>query len=236
MLEGKRVFDHHKCDVCGLCVSTCRVDALGISGTDISADSLVDLLMRDYDYYKDSNGGVTFSGGEPFLQTDFLVEVGNMLKQQKVSIAVDTALNLPWSTMEPLVGLSDLLLVDIKSMDRETHYRYTGVYPDLIRRNLQKLRSVRKKCIVRMPLISEVNDSDAEITDACAFLQGWDSLVGVELLPYHDLGVEKAKNYQGAIESQEQFETPTSEKMWKIAKIFKGQGIPIVGTYGGGEL
>lgn len=236
MEEGKRVFNHRLCDACGKCVTVCRVDALGISGTDISAEALFELLIRDYDYYVDSDGGITFSGGEPFLQAEFILQVAVMLKEKGVSITIDTALNIPWVTMEPLLELVDLLLLDIKSMDRENHYRWTGVYPDLIWQNYEKLRETDIPFIVRMPLVSGMNDSEQEIASACSFLQGWDNLVGVELLPYHDLGVDKTITYQGAVKEQEKFATPTSKRMWEIADTFEECGIPVVGTYGGGKV
>ncbi|WP_422480188.1 glycyl-radical enzyme activating protein [Pleomorphochaeta sp. DL1XJH-081] len=236
MKDGKRQFDHTLCDGCGKCVDVCRVDALGLSGTDISAKSLANLLLRDYDYYLDSHGGVTFSGGEPFLQADFLLQVSTFLKEKNVSIAIDTAFNIPWSTMEPLLAMTDLLLIDIKSMDRENHYRCTGVYPDFIWQNYRKLEGTDIPFLVRMPLISGMNDSDQEIDLACRFLQGRSNLVGVEILPYHDLGVDKTKTYQGSVKEQEKFTTPTSERMWEIAEKFEKYGVPVLGTYGGGKI
>ena len=229
MHQGRRKYDFHACTVCGLCVPVCMQDALAITGTDIGDSDLFDLLMRDSDYYRNSRGGVTFSGGEPLLQAEFVRVVAGKLRGAGIAVALDTAFNLEWDVIAPVLPEIDLVLLDIKSMDRKTHYDCTGVYPDLIWENIGRLRVMDKQVLVRMPLIAGINDSDREIADAIAFLSGWESLQGVELLAYHDLGLEKATSYQGAIGEQEAFLAPDTHAMENIAQRFRANAIAVIG-------
>jgi len=229
MYQGQRTFDFHSCTACGLCVPVCMQDALAITGTDISDSDLFDLLMRDSDYYRNSQGGVTFSGGEPLLQAGFVRTVAHRLRGEGIAVALDTAFNLEWDVIAPVLPEMDLVLLDIKSMDRKNHFDCTGVYPDLIWENVGRLRTMDKQVLVRMPLIAGINDSDREIADAIAFLSGWESLLGVELLAYHGLGLEKSTSYQGAIGQQEAFLAPDKDAMEKIAQGFRARSIPVIG-------
>lgn len=227
-INGKRTYIYEKCTQCGTCVERCMQDALEITGTDIDDFELYKLLIRDAAYYHASGGGVTFSGGEPLLQGEFVIAVSEKLHSSSIPVALDTALHLAWESIAPVVDAVDLVLADIKSMDREIHKTYTGVYPDLIWENIQHLRELGIKVVIRMPLLKGVNDTNDQIDKAIAFLEGWHTLQGVELLPYHQLGVDKAKSYDGGILAQEVFSAPTGSELQLIKKKFKSAHIPIM--------
>jgi pyruvate formate lyase activating enzyme len=227
MINGRRIYYPEKCIVCGACLDACIYNALEITGSRYTAMELYELLMKDVDYYRASGGGVTFSGGEPLLQTEFLRELSSLLKESGVHVALDTAFSVPWKQVERLLSLVDLILLDIKSMDREKHFAYTGVFPDLIWENAEKLAQTDMKILVRMPLIYGINDGVAEIAAAAAFIQKWEHLVGVELLKYHNLGVDKSHCY-GRLKKQQTFLPPSERRMKEIVDIFEQVGISVL--------
>jgi pyruvate formate lyase activating enzyme len=226
--QGKRQFNHLLCTACGECTSVCIQDALEIRGTDMEAQELFHMLMRDADYYRSSGGGVTFSGGEPLLQSDFVKEVATLLSREGISVAVDSALHIPWSTLESLMVVVDLFLIDIKGIDIDTHCSYVGVTPERIWENIRHLYSYDMPVIVRMPIIAEVNDDVDTFKQVVSLLKGFTYLIGVELLPYHNLGVDKAQAFMGALEEQQEFIGPPDEKIQELGNFLKTQGIKIL--------
>lgn len=228
-VAGKRVFDHSICEGCGRCATVCPQSALEINGVDIDAADLVALLCRDEAYYNASCGGVTISGGEPLVQQPFVKEIARLLQAKGVEVALDTALNFPWSHIAEVLEYVDLLLVDIKGMDDTTHREWVGSDLQQIHANIEQLKQRSVKALVRMPLLAGVNDDDQQIDAAIELLQGWPNLLGVELLGYHDLGVDKAKAYQGSIATQERYAPPSKERLHQISTRFRERGINVVG-------
>ncbi|NBK20896.1 MAG: glycyl-radical enzyme activating protein [Spirochaetia bacterium] len=226
---GVRQFNYLVCTACGECTRVCMQDALEIRGTDMKAEELFQLLMRDAEYYETSGGGVTFSGGEPLLQSDFVKEVATLLSKEGISVAVDSALQIPWATLESLLDVVDLLLIDIKSMDVATHKRYVGVTPEQIWENIRHLYSYDMPVIIRMPIIAGVNDDMDTFKQVVPLLEGLKSLRGVELLSYHNLGVDKAKAFGGALTAQQEFSAPSEGTMKDLGDFLESQGITILG-------
>ena len=121
MVDGRRCYYIDKCTLCGECETVCGVDALEIVGKNYSADELFSILVKDEDFYNESSGGVTFSGGEPLLQIDFLLDMLKRLKAQGIHTAIDTALNVSWQRIEDVLAYTDLILLDIKGMNPAKH-------------------------------------------------------------------------------------------------------------------
>lgn len=227
MDKGRRVYERSRCEACGTCVEHCLQDALELVGTEYTPKAMTGLLLRDADYYRESGGGVTFSGGEPLLQAPFLLETLRLLKAQGIHTALDTAFHIPWETIETVLPYVDLVLLDIKGMDRFRHREHTGVDPFLIWDNGRRLSLTQTRVIVRMPLIDTLNAELTGIETAAALMKNWKNLLHVELLPYHNLGVEKSTLYPD-LDAQAEFSRPPAILFVRAEEVFSKYGIAVL--------
>lgn len=147
-------------------------------------------LEKDILFYDESGGGVTFSGGEPLMQPEFLRELLKDCRRKEISTAVDTSGYGPWPYLEEIAADVDFFLFDLKVMNDERHRHYTGVSNGLILNNLQKLCQVHEQVIVRFPVIPGCTDDPENIESLGRFLSPL-NIKGIELLPYHKIGIEK---------------------------------------------
>jgi len=152
-------------------------------GEFISVSKLSGILLKDQEFYKKTQGGVTFSGGEPLLQADFLYEVLQELNE--IHTAIETSGFAAEEIFQMIINKIDLVIMDLKLIDSELHRKYTGVDNTIILKNLGILKDMRKPFIIRIPLIPKVNDTPSNLEAAAALLEGAKELVRVELLPYH---------------------------------------------------
>ena len=160
-----------------------------ICGYRISAEELAGRLRRDADLFRDSGGGVTFTGGEPLLQADFLAEVMDFLPG--IDKAVETSGFAPEAAFRKVLDRADLLLFDIKHTDPEEHRKYTGQSNGPILRNLSILISSGRPFVARIPLIPGVNDSLENMQATASLLEGVTGLQRVELLRYNKVAGAK---------------------------------------------
>ena len=202
-----------KCSLCGKCVIECQAEARTIAGKEYTADEVVRELVKDKRLYENSGGGVTFSGGECMLQTDFLIELLKRCKEEGIHTAVDTAGHIPPEYFERIMPYTDLFLYDVKCVDSEKHKKYTGVGNELILSNLQKLLDANKRVIIRVPVISGVNDSMDEIVKIKKICTGAEK---IELLPYHAMGEHK---YAALGKRVQPFIAPSEEKMKELKNL-----------------
>ena len=207
------------CTLCGNCEYYCPHDARKICGKEYTVDELYAEIEKDKSFYRTSSGGVTFSGGEPMLQLDFLCAILKKCQENGISTAVDTAGNVPWSSFEQVMPYTDLFLYDVKSMDSAVHEKFTGVGNERILENLSKLLTAGARVRIRVPVIPSVNDSEENILA----LKDWLSRHGIpekiELLPYHRMGVRKvvALGREPTV-----FEVPDAEKMKNLRVLIEG--------------
>ncbi len=206
--EGKRrereyAFFEEKCLACGACrhtemteeekVAHCPSQARRVYGVPYTEDELMDVLLADRDYYLATGGGVTFSGGECMLYPDFVARLATRCAEAGVSVAVDTAGNVPYTHFEMVLPHVDLFLYDIKCLDEDLHRRGTGVGNSRILENLERLRKTGKRILIRTPEIPGFNKGEeiARIRRYCA-----DRELPHEVLAYHRFGEDKAKALQ----------------------------------------
>ena len=189
--EGKYETRPEFCARCGTCADACAADAREVIGRAMTVDEVMREAERDAPFYRESGGGVTFSGGEPLLQHRFLVLLLEACAQRGFHTVVDTAGYASPDVLFRVAQLTDLFLYDLKSTDEEIHRRFTGVSGALIRENLERLASWGKKVVIRMPIIPGVNDSRENVEAAGRFISSLGNVVQVQLLPYHTTGVEK---------------------------------------------
>ena len=183
------VLEH--CVQCGRCVEVCYAEARSIVGTEMTTDEVLHEIMKDTVFYDQSSGGATFSGGEPFLQHEFLFSLLQACKQNNIYTAVDTSgYTLP-EILKRVSPFVDLYLYDIKTIDDGKHQSFTGVSNKLILQNLKNLMDWGKQVIVRVPLIPGFNDDLQSITGIGKFAASMRMITEIHILPYHETGIEK---------------------------------------------
>jgi pyruvate formate lyase activating enzyme len=126
-LQGEQqVFERARCIRCGKCAESCCSGALVLTGKTMTVDAVMAEIEKDRPFYGKSGGGVTFSGGEPVLQAGFLSGMLKACKSRGLHTVVETAGNVPWSSLLGIAAYTDLFLYDLKAMDACTHIRTTG--------------------------------------------------------------------------------------------------------------
>jgi pyruvate formate lyase activating enzyme len=189
--DGIMLQNKEDCQVCGICGSVCYPGARELIGREVTAQEVVEELLRDGVFYEQSGGGVTFSGGEPLSQPEFLEECLRLSKEAGLTTALDTCGSSPWKNLERQLPYLDLILYDLKILDDISHEKYTGVSNQTILDNFQRLLKKDLEIIVRRPVIPGVNDSSAEIKQLGTFLDGANRRVKIDVLPYHALSLNK---------------------------------------------
>ena len=219
--DGAHVFNRANCKLCLNCVSECYAEALVSVRREMSAGQLEQSVLTDLEYFRQSGGGVTFSGGEPMIQADFLLEILKACKRHDIHTAVDTAGAVSYASFEKIMRYCDLFLYDIKAIDGGLHERLTGADNGLILENLCKLSECADVC-VRVPVIPGANIG--EMTAIAEFLSGV-NIKKCELMPYHKLGEGKYKSL--GLKDAHIFDTPSDELMGEIRNIFIEKGVDI---------
>ena len=184
--------DREGCTVCGDCVTACPSAALEVIGQEWSVGTLLSELLKDQVFYETSGGGITFSGGEPLMQVDFLCEILPACKEVGLHIAVDTCGALPWSRYEKILPWVDLVLFDLKLIDPERHKKATGVTNQSILENAHRLSANEIPMWIRTPVIPGYTQDNENIIAIGDFIA--DMLPTVErwdLLAYTNLGRPK---------------------------------------------
>jgi pyruvate formate lyase activating enzyme len=226
--DGKILLDRETCDTCGTCVEECLVDARSISGKEMTIEEICRIVEKDISYYTNSGGGVTISGGEPASQPEFLIELLTKLKEMGIHICLDTCGIAQWNVLEEAVKLVDLVLMDNKHMDSKIHKKLTGVSNELILENTQKVASMGKPVIIRVPLIPGLNDSNENISQLGQFMKDY-SLPRVDLLPYHHFSLSKHKAL-GLTYALDDVPDPEEDEIQRVADILEtfGRTVTIV--------
>lgn len=223
---GVKLFDRSVCDGCGLCVANCYYDALVYVAKTMTVEQVVEEVLKDADYYRTSGGGMTISGGEPMLQKDFIRAVYGQIHALGIHTALDTAAQVPWSELESVLPVVDLVLLDIKSMDSGVHRRWTGAGNVRILENARRLAASDVDLIIRIPVVPGVNATSENMDQTAAFLQDFPRLRYVELLPYHDMGMDKYASL-GKEHAMVNFESPSTEHMIRLAESFHNCGVQV---------
>jgi len=208
------------------CSVVCYYDAYERVGGIVTVKELVSGLLRDKVFYDQSGGGVTFSGGDAGMQAEFFYEVAMQLRDAEVHVALDTAGYFPWEKLAPLVSAVDLVLYDIKTLNRVLHKRYTGVDNQLILENAMRIADMGKTMTVRMILIPGVNDSEDEIVERLKFIKNLGSHIKVDLIKYHKLGAGKYASL-GMIEMMEGTPECSDDLAEYAANLARNMGIAV---------
>jgi pyruvate formate lyase activating enzyme len=184
-------------------------------------------VEKDLPFFAESGGGVTFSGGEPLMQPDFLLELLQMCQKRGIHTAVDTCGFTEFEDLARITPFVDLFLYDLKFIDDEKHLQHTGVSNQRILENLRKLVQEHSNVIIRVPLIPGINDTSADLQALEAFLLSLESVQVVSLLPYHKAGVAKAKRLKRPAPPSFQTERPTTDQVDLFVQSLKKHGFDV---------
>jgi pyruvate formate lyase activating enzyme len=177
--------DRTACILCGDCVGACPSGAREIAGRRVTADEVMSVVERDIPFYSESSGGVTFSGGEPLMQPEFLEDLLVRCRDMGIHTAVDTSCHAPREVMERIAGLADLMMCDIKLANDEQMLEYTGVRAGGILENIRTLAESGRPFVLRMPVVPGVTDSPDNLRRTADFILKLPCSSVLELLPYH---------------------------------------------------
>ncbi len=219
-----KVISSGVCEGCGRCSAVCPTGARKVIGSRVTVDEVMKVVQRDAVFYRESGGGVTFSGGEPFAQPEFLRQLVLACNRLGFDTAVETCGFYDFDPVRDIFERLDSVFIDIKHMDDAVHRRWTGVGNRLILANVEKISCLNPNTIVRVPLIGEVNANEANIRAMCEFLCQKTQVKGVELLPYHDFG--KSKQHAAGMADQV-FTTPDAVVVEHFEQLIAGYGIKI---------
>lgn len=224
ILHNSITTDRDKCEVCGVCAERCPANAREIVGQMVSVKELMLEVERDMPFYERSGGGITVSGGEPLVQPVFLNAFLRTCKERGIHTALDTS---GYAERDVLTNISknvDLLLYDLKIMNNDKHKRYTGVGNKQILKNLEALDTLGNTIIIRFPLIPQINSDNENIRAMCKLVSRLRNVKGIDVLPYHKLGVEKARRLG---KETKVFEKPSDEVLSQSLKSIKGYGLEV---------
>lgn len=186
------VTEKEKCILYRKCIEKCPALAREMIGEKLTTEEVIKEIEKDLVFYEESGGGVTFSGGEPLGQSEFLEGLLNGCREKKIHTAVDTSGYISWGILNKISSKVDLFLYDLKIMDNERHKKYTGVSNEIILENIKKLSSVHNNIFIRFPVIPGINDDYQNIREMGEFLS-FLKIAQVNLLPYHYIGIDKYK-------------------------------------------
>lgn len=213
--DAGHCYHRERCVVCGECVDVCYARSLVRVGETRTAESVVAEVLADRPFYQ-ATGGVTISGGEPFVQAEFTRAILTLCRKEGIHTAVETNLAWPWEVVAPAAPLVDLFLVDIKMMGSEAHQAWTGMSNARTLDNLQRLDALGKPLVIRTPVIAGVNDRPEQITKIADFLASLDHVGQYDLLPYHPLGAAKWEAL-GLVGPSPEFRSPTASQLEILA-------------------
>lgn len=210
-----------RCCKCGSCAVECYSRTLKYVGEQISVSQAVAEIKKDEVFFKNSGGGVTFSGGEPLSQGEFCIEVLNECRASGIHSALETSGYGDRDIFIDMAKKLDIVFFDIKHSDPEVHRKLTGVTNDIILENLRSIQPYASEIIVRTPVIPGVNDDKVNIARTAAICSEMSSVSKWELLPYHDFGEHKY-DALGKVYNNEMFLRPSGKHMSELMELANG--------------
>jgi pyruvate formate lyase activating enzyme len=172
-------------------VECCPTQALTVCGELKSVDDIMATVLRDKPFYDRSGGGLTLSGGEPFMNPALALQLLKTSHDQGIHTAVETCLHVPWKYLDPALPYIDLFLADLKHVDAEKFMQWTDGSAKRVLDNLKRLAAAGKKMTIRVPLIQGFNADEASIEAITEFAATELLVSDIHFLPYHTLGMNK---------------------------------------------
>lgn len=223
VIEKQHVIDRVKCTLCAECAKGCPTGALEICGNMYTTDEILSVVEKDRAFYGDL-GGVTFSGGEPFVQKEGMVALLKACKERRFHTVIETCGYADADVLCEAIPFVDLFLWDIKDTDDERHKKYTGVSPKKIWDNLVLADAKGAKTRLRCILINGINTNEAHYHKVAEIASSLLHCEGVEWIPYHAYGGTK-DTFLGGENSGRKEWIPTPEQMEKAKESLKSAGV-----------
>jgi pyruvate formate lyase activating enzyme len=218
--------DPEKCLQCGNCMDICLAEACEMAGRELSVSQVMAEIEKDTAFYDESFGGVTFSGGEPLAQPDFLFALLKACGNRQIHTALDTSGFSTWNVLERIRHHVDLFLFDLKLMDDEKHRMFTGVSNRPILKNLLALSSDGHRIRIRLPVIPGITDDEDNVSAIGVFAAGLPSMPKIDLLPYHHLAAAKYERMGKGYRLQDT-RPPTADSMTRLADHLRKLGLTV---------
>jgi len=216
------------CTACGRCAATCPTGARRLVGTDYEPDALVAELIEDRDFFTGTGGGVTFSGGEPLLQPEFVLDCAARLAVEQIHVAVETAGLWPARLVAPVAAAADLVLFDLKHCDPDALVKVMSKDCHPLLDNLDALLAHTDLEIeIRVTLVPGFNASEADLGCIADWLGARPRMAPVRVQPFHRMAAAKASLY--AVEYPFAAVPPLPEQAVRDAAAFlAGRGLPVI--------
>lgn len=230
MTDDGAVTDVELCKLCLECAGVCSAEAREVVGRTMTVQEVMAEIARDIPFYDESGGGVTFSGGEPLMQPEFLIALLKACGRIGIHRSVDTSGHCRTATLLDVARETDLFLFDLKHMDAELHEKYTGAGNTLILENLKRLTALGSNVRIRMPVIPGINDQPENIEQMARFLRGLGGIEAIDILPFHDVMLGKYERL-GRVFLPGPLPTPEPSHLSRIAEVFRAHGLRV--SFGG---
>jgi len=194
---------------------------------EMTLDDVVEEIRKNMIFYRYSQGGITYSGGEPTFQSDFLRAMVDTFYDMGIHQTIETCGYFNWEQVEDIFKKLDFIFVDIKVMDGNKHKELTGLDNEIILKNIKRLGKLNVDLVVRIPLIKDINDSLENIKETASFVKDNIGNGKIEILPYHSLGAYKYDKL-GLSKYKNIFKTPSKEEILNVKRTIESYGLEIV--------
>jgi pyruvate formate lyase activating enzyme len=214
------------CTRCGQCADICPALAHQATGWQASVAEILTEIKKDIPFYDQSGGGVTFSGGEPMMQPEFLLQLLRACGELGIHRAVDTSAYASTEMILEVADHTELFLIDLKHMDSDLHKLYTGVPNELILHNIEQLARRGAAINIRIPLIEGVNSDDENMRLSAEFLATLPGVEHIDVLPYHDIATGKYTKL-GQQEKNIHFAPISTDRVMHCTKILTERNLKV---------
>lgn len=221
MENGIHIFDREKCKTCGKCTEMCFGETLYLYGQEVTVEEVLPILLEDKEFYEQSGGGVTLSGGECLMQADFCAELLKALKKNGIHTAVDTCGFVSREAIDKVIPYTDIFLYDLKAVDEDTHIKCTGKSNKKVLENLFYIDDCGKATEVRIPYVPGYNTDQLE--KMAELLKKIKNLTKVRVLAYHNYAGSKYEALE--MENTLPKDLPEQEEIENAVKMLCDAGI-----------
>ena len=211
-ITDEHIFLSKDCTRCGKCITICPVNALHFCGEKKTVDEIMEIVLSDKAFYENSGGGMTISGGEPMMQSDFVFSLLQLAKANNIHTCLETSGYCDTKMLLKAAPLVDIFLYDIKETNNDNHIKYTKTSNKRILENLLVLNEMNCCIHLRCPIIPGINDRKDHFDKLIEIYNSLNNPYDLELMPYHSLRIGKLSRY-GLPKDSLVTQTPTKEQI-----------------------